>query len=447
MSEEVAYKRIQITSRHHLTMASVITVSVWVVSVTYFFLGYVQISPLQSKASSLSARLQRVSAEAEIYDERIKNLRMSYLLLLQEHDKPITLEPRNEADLVGSQINFEWDYRLHNGSQRYILEIVSLDSRKTYRFNVTNPDLKSMYLPVKNVGYGEFLWRIIPGHRSGDVELTEGSSSNFSLFRVFPSVWKKVLQKRVLVVGTSPDMSSKFNRETADNKVIGFDIDLMEWIVSEINLKLKLVPPIKLTFSRLPMSKILPKLREREVDLAISSLTATKEWERKYNVVFSEGYFRTDEVFVTKNKMVGNFPDGLQGKLVGAVLGSINERSARFLAEKYGYNVVSHYLTRTQLYRALDNNNVDLVVTDKIHVFSELSNNRFDTYGPDLLSLLSGFYRENYGRKNNVYSIALHHDREDELLLMINEILKSNEGRNELELLERKWISPRVVQN
>ena len=440
MSNEFSQKKIQLTPAHHLSMANLAAISLWIISTTYFCVSYTVLHPLQSKMKITRGALEKSTDENEKVVKQINDLNMKYQSLLQTQNHPITFLPTNEQNIIGNQIYFEWDYNNHHAGQRYVLEIVRLNNPKTFRFNVLNPGSKSMNIPADYIGYGEFLWRIIPGFQANNVEVTRGVYSDFSYFRFFPTLWDKIIATRKLIVGTNPHMTSQFNRLTPENEVVGFDIDLIQWLIDTINHDMQLDPPIELSIERLSWSELLPSLRQRRIDAIISNIPASTAIEDKYNVIFSEGYFLTQEVFISKKDLPGDFPSELKGKTVGAIKGTTSEHSARFLSQTYGFELKVYFTNLPGIYRALENNDINFAITDRVHVLTDIQQGRFYIYGPNLNNILETFYHKHLGRTHTNYAIAFHKERKNTLLKMLNQSLQGKQGTEMLGALKKKWL-------
>ena len=97
------------------------------------------------------------------------------------------------------------------------------------------------------------------------------------------------------------------------NKIIGFDIDLLDAISKETGLEFKI--------QDMAFDGLLPALQTKKIDMVIAGMSATPE--RQKAVAFSKPYFKAKQVVITtpeKAKSLKSFKD-LSGKKVGVMLG------------------------------------------------------------------------------------------------------------------------------
>jgi len=104
----------------------------------------------------------------------------------------------------------------------------------------------------------------------------------------------RILQKGELVVGitgTQPPL----NATTKDGKIIGFDADIAAAIAVNMGVKVK--------FSKMPFSELLPALEAGKVDMVLSSMTMTLS--RNLKVAFVGPYYISGKGILTKGKTIG----------------------------------------------------------------------------------------------------------------------------------------------
>jgi hypothetical protein len=92
----------------------------------------------------------------------------------------------------------------------------------------------------------------------------------------------------------------------------------------------------KVVVRHLEWDDLLTQLAEDQVDLVVSSMTKTKQRERQYNVIFSDGYFSTHQRFVVRAGQTGCLKDRVVG-VVGGNPPTTNQRAAELLSAKFGY--------------------------------------------------------------------------------------------------------------
>lgn len=135
-------------------------------------------------------------------------------------------------------------------------------------------------------------------------------------------------------------------------KIVGFDIELMEAMAEELNYKVKWV--------NMNFSGLLPALQSNKIDVVIAGMSATEE--RSKAVDFSKPYlaFGTGHaVIVNKTSNILKKED-LKDKEVGVQLGSKQEK----LAKDKGAKVIL-FDSFAGAILALNQNKIDAVVMDE----------------------------------------------------------------------------------
>ncbi|PIG92572.1 ABC transporter substrate-binding protein/permease [Gloeocapsopsis sp. IPPAS B-1203] len=125
---------------------------------------------------------------------------------------------------------------------------------------------------------------------------------------------------RSLVMVTSADYPPYEFRDTAQgNEIIGFDIDIANYIAQELGFELKIQDT--------DFSGIIPALQSQRADFAMAGMTPTEE--RRQNVDFSDIYYEAKNTIVALKGSNFQQPEDLAGKRVGVQLGSIQETAAK----------------------------------------------------------------------------------------------------------------------
>ena len=136
------------------------------------------------------------------------------------------------------------------------------------------------------------------------------------------------------------------------NKIIGFDIDLLDAISKETGLEFKI--------QDMAFDGLLPALQTKKIDMVIAGMSATPE--RQKAVAFSKPYFKAKQVVITtpeKAKSLKSFKD-LSGKKVGVMLGFTGDT---VVSEIKGVKV-ERFNAAYAAILALSQNKVDAVVLD-----------------------------------------------------------------------------------
>lgn len=118
-------------------------------------------------------------------------------------------------------------------------------------------------------------------------------------------------QDNVLLVATSADNPPfEFVR---GGEVVGFDIDLINEIASRLGKTAKI--------KNISFQGLIPIMGSGEVDLVIAGLGETQK--RKESMDFSIPYVKSSMSILTRADLVINSMEDLQGKTIGAQLGSL----------------------------------------------------------------------------------------------------------------------------
>ena len=137
--------------------------------------------------------------------------------------------------------------------------------------------------------------------------------------------------------------------------------------------------------------------------------------------------------------------DQIRGKKVGVFAGTTNEKAGRFLAPKYRFTIDNTYKSQDDLISALQNNRIHFALVDDV-LIKTCHGLQVHQVGPKLDNLLTDFYVNKLGRRNEMYAIAVVEEPQvtPNLLTLINEMLESPEGQQKLKDLTKKWINAPV---
>ena len=142
----------------------------------------------------------------------------------------------------------------------------------------------------------------------------------------------QVRQKGALVLGTDPQFAP-FEFKNDAGEIVGFDVDIARAIAKDLGVPLKI--------ESVGFDALMPaSVTSGRVDLAMSGITITPE--RGKVVSFSNPYFRSAQVFITKNGNPGKFawPVGnLKGKTVGVQANTTGQYAADDKLKPLGANI------------------------------------------------------------------------------------------------------------
>ena len=230
-----------------------------------------------------------------------------------------------------------------------------------------------------------------------------------------------------------------------DGDLIGFDVDFIHWITKYMEANFSDIVGENLTVEihDLPWSKLLPNLRNYQIDLIISSMTSTEQREIRFpGIKFTKGYFQCHQLLI--HKIENRYTkDNIYKKKVGVAKNTTNEEAALYLKDEFNFEVVNTFDSYADIYRDLDSGDIDLGLVDDV-LAEDLIGTRFGRVDLDLTSALRDFYQKEFKRDGEYYAIAvvdeshIHNNRS--LIHLLNQVLDSEDGREELIRLEDSWI-------
>ena len=198
------------------------------------------------------------------------------------------------------------------------------------------------------------------------------------------------------------------------NKIIGFDIDLLDAISKETGLEFKI--------QDMAFDGLLPALQTKKIDIVIAGMSATPE--RQKAVAFSKPYFKAKQVVITtpeKAKSLKSFKD-LSGKKVGVMLGFTGDT---VVSEIKGVKV-ERFNAAYAAILALSQNKVDAVVLDSEPAKKYTANNK-------------QFVIASIPAEEEDYAIAVRKN-DKELLDKINAALDKIKANGEYDKLLKKYF-------
>lgn len=161
-----------------------------------------------------------------------------------------------------------------------------------------------------------------------------------------------------------------FNDTTADGKIVGFDIDVINAICQEIKAECEIVAQ--------DWDGLIPNLMQNRYDAIIAGMSITPE--RQAQVDFSEPYFSNTIVWLAKND--GSFDaNNIKNLVLG---GQRSTTGAAYITEKYDGkdgNRVQLYDTYTNAYLDLKSNRNQAVMAEKVSALEWLKQDGNQGFG------------------------------------------------------------------
>ena len=198
------------------------------------------------------------------------------------------------------------------------------------------------------------------------------------------------------------------------NKIVGFDIDLLDAISKETGLEFKI--------QDMAFDGLLPALQTKKIDMVIAGMSATPE--RQKAVAFSKPYFKAKQVVITtpeKAKSLKSFKD-LSGKKVGVMLGFTGDT---VVSEIKGVKV-ERFNAAYAAILALSQNKIDAVVLDSEPAKKYTANNK-------------QFVIANIPAEEEDYAIAFRKN-DKELINKVNVALDKIKANGEYDKILKKYF-------
>lgn len=109
-----------------------------------------------------------------------------------------------------------------------------------------------------------------------------------------------------ITVATNPNWPP-LEMLTSENEVVGYDIDIINAIVEELNFEVN--------FYVIPWSSIFSTLNSNKSDIIASTVTITEERKKKY--LFSNPYYEIKQSIIVSNNSTITKAEDLHGKIIG----------------------------------------------------------------------------------------------------------------------------------
>ena len=222
---------------------------------------------------------------------------------------------------------------------------------------------------------------------------------------------------RQLEMVTSADYPPYEFRDTAvGNEIIGFDIDIANYIAQELGFKL--------TITDTDFNGIIPALQSGRADFAMAGMKPTEE--RKKNVDFSEIYYEAKNAIVARKGSNLTKTEDLANKIVVVQLGSVQEELAQTVAEEVSGVQIKSLNKTGEIIQEIKADRVDAAIIEEIVAKGFIASN------PEL-ELHTILSTESTGS-------AIAFPKGSNLVDDFNLVLQEMKESGELERLVNKWF-------
>lgn len=222
----------------------------------------------------------------------------------------------------------------------------------------------------------------------------------------------KIKKEGKLVIGTSPDYPP-FESLDKDNKVVGFDIDLMQAVADKLEVKLEVV--------QLDFGTLISALQAKKFDVMAAGVSVTPE--RQKEVDFSAPYLVGKDALLAHKDQAASIKGlaDLKGKRVAVQLGTVQSDAAK---EVEGAQVKEYDLF-TQAAAAVSSKQADVVY---LHSYVAQAFTKAD---PNLVIAAEVPSKDT--------AFALRKDSAD-LTAVVSETIKELQKNGEFDKLIQKWF-------
>ena len=170
-----------------------------------------------------------------------------------------------------------------------------------------------------------------------------------------------------LKVGVSNDMAPFSYYDSEQDKIIGFDIDLLDKISQYLGFEYEVYP--------LTMKQIEQKIKNKQIDAAIAGISITDERQREY--AFTDTYYETYlQIVVNKDIQVTDRKD-IKNMKIGVVEDTSSAEYANdYMAED---NKIKTYKNATKLFEQLEKGKIDATIYDALGIQAYMNAHKDET--------------------------------------------------------------------
>lgn len=226
--------------------------------------------------------------------------------------------------------------------------------------------------------------------------------------------------KETLTMITSPDYPPYefYQTQDGERKIVGFDIDIANYIGKELGFKLKI--------AQSDFNGLIPALQANRADFVMAGMTPTPQ--RRQNVDFSIIYYEAKDTIVASKSSNLTKPEDLSGKIVGVQLGTIQEQNAKQIAEKVPNLQLKQLNKVPELVQEIKAGRIDAAIVE-------------DTVALGFVKANSDLQFNVIPSIENASGSAIAFPKGSQLVKPFNNVLRKMKNNGELERLSKKWFS------
>lgn len=220
---------------------------------------------------------------------------------------------------------------------------------------------------------------------------------------------------KTIIMGTSPDFPPYETVDAINNgEIVGLDIDIAKHITRELGYELKI--------ASMDFSGLIAALQSGRVDFVMSGMSATEE--RMNSVDFSIPYYFARNTIIAKESNAIVNIEQLQGKIIGAQLGSVQE----FFAESVeGVAEVRKLNKIADLIQEINSNRIDAAIVE-------------DAVAIDMTNANSGLTLSYIPAEEDENGYAIAFPKGSEYTAEFNKVIKQMQEDGTIDELLQKWF-------
>jgi glutamate/aspartate transport system substrate-binding protein len=240
---------------------------------------------------------------------------------------------------------------------------------------------------------------------------------------------KKIDDSNTITIGHR-ESSAPFSFYDAKKQPVGYAMDLCGQVVEQVRKVLK-KPNLQVAYRTVTPQTRIPAVMDGTVDMECG--TTTNTLARQQQVDFSAVYFTTGTRVLSRKAAKAGEIEDLQGKSVGVVGGSTNERAIKAMIDSGKLKNVRLAVVKDYAdgLAALEGNSVDAFATDDIVLYDLLSKSRIKSE----LEVVGRFLTY------DPYGIMFRRD-DSAFRLVVNRALAGLFRSGEINTIYAKWFDP-----
>ncbi|KAF0195217.1 MAG: amino acid ABC transporter substrate-binding protein [Bacillota bacterium] len=223
--------------------------------------------------------------------------------------------------------------------------------------------------------------------------------------------------KKVLIVGTEATFAP-FEFVDEKNNIVGFDIDVINYIAKELGEKIEI--------KNQPFETLVESLAAKQIDIVIAGMTITDE--RAQKVLFSKPYYNAHQVIVVlESDTTINAVEDLADKVIAVQVGTTGAMEAAGIKGADEHPQLKQFKRVNEAFMELQNGRADAVIID-----APVAKNYMAKLGGMKYATAPFTEEEKFG-------IAVHKENKD-LMDKINKALDKLVQSGEYDNFVKKWF-------